>query len=86
MALLTILPMSTSFTTPLRHPSYRSPRQKTLSQESFADKWRDRMRSELMTKVKAARQQAVTTARGGEDEVFFYLCMLTADDGSDLSG
>jgi hypothetical protein len=68
MAVLTLFPMSSGPSTPLRHPSHRS-RQKTPSQESFVDKWRDRMRSEVAAKVKAVRQQSKTNARGGEDEV-----------------
>ena len=90
MALRTVLPMSTGPSTPLRHPAHRSPRQITPSQDSFIDKWRNRMRSELVARVKAARQQSITNARGGEEEVSFHsrtVCMvgLMADDGSYLS-
>jgi hypothetical protein len=69
MSLANVLPMSRSSpTTPLRHPAYRSTRQRTPS-PTFVDRWRDRQRSDLVAKVKSAREQSAINARGGEDEV-----------------
>jgi hypothetical protein len=59
---------SPSPSTPLRHPAYRSRRQKTPS-PSFVDRWRDRMRTDLVAKLKSAREQAANDARGGDEEV-----------------
>jgi hypothetical protein len=72
---LVVLPMPPAFqmppaqqSTPLRHPSHRSPRQKTPS-PTFVDRWRDRMRSDVVARVKSAREQSATKARGGDEEV-----------------
>src|SRR5579859_2796446 len=95
---LTILPMhsmhssptssSSSQSTPLRHPSHRSPRQKTPS-PSFMDRWRDRMRSDLVARVKSAREQSAVNARGGEDEVILpqlLFCLVIFGANSDYEG
>src|SRR5271154_5041424 len=69
MSLATFLPMPTqSATTPLRHPSHRSPRQK-LPSPTFVDKWRDRQRADVIARIKSAREKSATNARGGDDEV-----------------
>jgi len=69
MSLVTVLPMPTpSPSTPLRHPEHRSPRQKTPS-PTFIDRWRQRMRSDLASKIKTARENSTLEARGGPDEV-----------------
>src|SRR5271169_6247450 len=82
MSLLTLFPMQAhSPTAPLRQPTHRSPRQKSPS-PSFTDRWRDRLRSDLVARVKSARERSTANARGGDEEVLtahFYETSLTAD-------
>jgi len=79
MSLLATLPMHHSPTTPLRQPAHRSPRQK-LPSPAFTDRWRARMRSDLLARVKFAREQSTTNARGGEDEVTTSLLRVSLSD------
>jgi hypothetical protein len=69
MSAIALRPMSSpSRTTPLRHPAHRAPREKSRS-PSFPEQWRDRMRSDLVARLKSARENKATEARGGEEEV-----------------
>ena len=69
MSVIALRPMShTSQTTPLRHPAHRAHPGKGTS-PSFPDQRRDRMRSELVARLKSAREKMANEARGGEEEV-----------------
>lgn len=69
MSVIALRPMSSpSRTTPLRHPAHRAHRE-TGSSPTFPEQWRDRMRSDLVARLKSARENKATEARGGEEEV-----------------
>ena len=73
MSVIALRPMSApSQTTPLRHPAHRAHREKGSS-PSFPDRWRDRMRSDCVARLKSARENMTNEARGGEEEVVYAI-------------
>src|SRR5579871_6880564 len=86
MSAMAFLPMpSPRQTTPLRHPGHRSLSEKSPSL-SFTERFREKLRSDSITKMRSAREKSAMDARGGEEEVPTLLVraylLMTGDENN----